>query len=79
VPTPAVPPSDDPFSGNTTTRRWTDNTGRFSLVARYVAQLPGGVVRLQKSDGGFVRVPLERLSSSDQQFVRERDRRIALK
>ncbi|MBW3600098.1 MAG: hypothetical protein KY475_22850, partial [Planctomycetes bacterium] len=51
-------------------RTWTDSTGRHRTQATLL-DLAGGAVRLEKSGGDVVSVPLERLSRSDQQYVRE--------
>jgi hypothetical protein len=52
-------------------RTWTDSSGKFQLQAEYVG-LEGEKVRLRKSDGTVIAVPLERLSTADQQFIREK-------
>jgi hypothetical protein len=66
-----APPDDDPFSMNQNRyRTWTDDTGRHQIVARFVTTLDDGVVRLQKPNGRYVRVPFGRLSLVDQSFVR---------
>jgi len=67
-PKPAI---DDPFSsiqGNPL-RLWTDISGQYSVEARFVAVLDGDIVRLQRADGRYVRVALNKLSLADQQFV----------
>jgi hypothetical protein len=50
-------------------RTWRDTTGNFSLKAQFV-ELKGSDVRLLKEDGVTISVPLTRLSSPDQEFVR---------
>jgi hypothetical protein len=51
-------------------RTWTDSSRRFSVVARFDS-LDGPTVILRRSDGVKLRVPLDKLSEPDQQFVRE--------
>lgn len=55
-------------SGFGQTRTWTDDTGEFTVEAELVAVI-GKTVRLRKSDGGVIVVPLERLSEADRQHV----------
>jgi sRNA-binding protein len=50
-------------------RTWTDRTGQHRLVAQFVSVLEGDVVRLQRDDGTYVRVAIERLSVGDRQYV----------
>jgi len=50
-------------------RTWTDRTGQHRLVARLVSVLEGDLVRLQRADGAYVRVALERLSVGDRQYI----------
>lgn len=49
-------------------RTWNDATGAFSVEAQ-LAGVADGKVRLKKSDGKIVAVPLDRLSKEDQDFV----------
>ena len=51
-------------------RIWTDATGQFSVTAEFI-ELSLGKVTLREANGATVRVPLRRLSESDQQYVRE--------
>lgn len=51
-------------------RTWTDVTGRFTTEAE-LAGFEDGIVRLKKSDGKIVSLPLEKLSKADQQYVTE--------
>ena len=51
-------------------RVWTDSTGKHQIEALY-GGLVGGKVRLKKTDGRIVQLPLERLSPADQGFVRQ--------
>ena len=69
---PAEKPTEpDPFSQNDRgLRNWTDSSGQYAVEARYIGTLDDGTVRLQKSDGQYVRVSLRRLSAADQTFVR---------
>lgn len=46
-------------------RTWTDSTGKHKVVARFV-ELDGTTVVLRREDGKTVRVPLSRLSDTDQ-------------
>lgn len=51
-------------------RTWTDRTGQFSVEAAAV-QVLGDDVALRRRDGKTVRVPIEKLSDADQQFLRQ--------
>jgi len=51
------------------TKNWTDISGRFSVDAEMVG-FQDGLVHLKRVDGKVVKVPLERLSPADQDFVR---------
>jgi hypothetical protein len=50
-------------------RTWTDTTGSFSVVAKFLAVVDGKV-KLQKADGKESLVPLAKLSAADQAFVK---------
>lgn len=50
-------------------RTWKDSTGVFSVEASLVS-LTDGKVELKKADGTTVSVPLERLSESDQAYIK---------
>ena len=50
-------------------REWTDSTGQFRVTAVLVA-VEGDGVRLRRSDGREVVVPLAKLSAADAQYVR---------
>jgi hypothetical protein len=52
-------------------RTWSDASGVFEIQAEYVG-FEDGKVKLKKQDGSVIAVPLERLSTADQQFVREK-------
>jgi WD40 repeat protein len=49
-------------------REWTSSNGKFTIEAEFVAVKSGKVV-LEKPDGTFVSVPLDKLSPKDQAFV----------
>ncbi|MEK6248628.1 MAG: SHD1 domain-containing protein [Planctomycetales bacterium] len=55
--------ADEPQS-----RTWQDGTGKFSIDAMFVV-LRDGKVHLRKSGGEIVKVPLEKLSKEDQEYV----------
>jgi len=59
--------------GQAHARKWTDSTGKYSVEAEFV-ELVGQTVTLRRSDGEVIRVPLERLSRSDRQYVQHRGR-----
>jgi hypothetical protein len=52
------------------TRTWSDATGAFTLEAEIV-KFADGKVHLRRTNGKVITVELERLSSADQQYVRE--------
>ena len=60
-------------------KTWADASGRYRIEARFVGVVEGGVVRLQRADGRFVRVAIDRLSASDQQWVRDAGHALAMK
>ncbi|KKK62015.1 hypothetical protein LCGC14_3008550 [marine sediment metagenome] len=66
----ADPIEDDPFSQNDSSklRLWTDMTGKYHVEARYVGTIEG-TVRLQKANGRYVRVAMNKLCLVDRQFV----------
>jgi hypothetical protein len=49
-------------------REWTSSNGKFKVEAEFVAVKNGKVV-LEKPDGSFVSVPLDKLSPEDQAFI----------
>jgi len=51
-------------------RTWTDRTGRYSMTGRFVS-LTSDVVRLEKTDGTTVDVPLTKLRDADAEVARE--------
>jgi hypothetical protein len=54
-------------------RTWKDATGSFSVEAEFVGAGVGKVT-LRKADGSTIKVPLEKLSAEDQQYIRRRGR-----
>lgn len=50
-------------------RKWTDKTGKFTVVAKFIS-LNGDVVVLEKQDGKQAKVPLSRLGDFDQRRAR---------
>ena len=55
------------------TRTWTDISAKRSIEAELV-ELIAGKVRLQKSDGKTIVLPLDRLSEADRKYVEARNR-----
>jgi uncharacterized protein (TIGR03067 family) len=53
-------------------RTWTDATGGFKTEAAFL-DLKDGKIRLRKKDGNIVAVPLEKLSVTDQEWVKKSD------
>ena len=51
-------------------RTWTDSTGAYKLEAEFVEEKDGNV-RLKRTDGRIVALPVERLSAADQAYVRK--------
>ena len=49
-------------------REWTDSTGTYKVEAQF-AGCEDGVVRLKKSDGSVIAVPIAQLSSTDKSYV----------
>ena len=54
----------------TTSRTWTDSTGKHKIVGAFV-EIDGDIVVLSAPDGTKKRIPLKKLCTSDQQFVKE--------
>ncbi len=52
-------------------RTWTDNTGKYKIEAELV-DCRSGTVRLKKTNGKIISLPLSRLSAADRQLVEER-------
>jgi outer membrane protein assembly factor BamB len=51
-------------------RTWTDTTGRYRIEAEFVS-FANGNVSLKKQDGSTVEVPMSKLSSADQKWIRD--------
>ena len=70
--TPApTPPATTPTAAAGPYRTWTDNTGTFTIEAKYVGDEGQSVRLVRKTDGKEVKVPLARLSEADRQFVEQ--------
>jgi hypothetical protein len=50
-------------------RTWHDAGGQHSVKAAMV-DAEGGIVELRKADGSTIKVPIEKLSDADQQYIR---------
>jgi len=48
---------------------WTDMSGKYSLEAKFVGVIDGKTLRLQKADGRYYRVALQKLCLADQAIV----------
>jgi hypothetical protein len=57
---------------NACAREWTDSTGAFRVEAELVDH-KDGVVRLRKTDGSIISVPLAKLSKADQNYLLKPD------
>jgi hypothetical protein len=57
-------------------RLWQDDSGKFSIVAKFIA-FKGGNVTLERLDGKKKELPISRLSKDDQTLVREMVKRRA--
>jgi hypothetical protein len=77
--TPPPPDPDKKASADRPLRQWTDSSGKYSLVARFVAVLPDTQVRLQKQDGSYARIETARLSAADRVYVDARRTTLAAK
>lgn len=51
-------------------RTWKDSTGNFTIVAELVG-FEDGMVRLKKTNGVVISIPLKKLSAEDQEFVHQ--------
>jgi hypothetical protein len=58
-----------------TLRKWTDRSGKSSVMAEYMGT-SGDKVRLKRADGKIVSVPLDKLSEESQHYVRTREKGI---
>jgi hypothetical protein len=56
--------------GQAHAREWTDGSGQYSIEAEFV-ELVGETVKLRRSDGEVISVPLEKLCWSDQHVARQ--------
>ena len=54
-------------------RTWTDTTGKHKTKAKFLS-ISNGIVRLKKVDGKESRLPLEKLSDADRQWLKNRKR-----
>ena len=64
-----VDESTEPEAKQPRFRTWTDASGDYRTEAA-LAGVENGQVRLERADGSIVTVPMERLSDSDQQYVK---------
>ncbi len=62
----STPAGLDALSG---LREWTDNTGKYKMMAELV-ELLEDEVRLKKEDGSTITIPLTRLSEADRELLR---------
>ena len=53
-------------------RTWTDTTGKYKTEARLLS-ISNGIVRLKKTDGKDARLPLEKLSDADREWLENRE------
>jgi len=60
------------FAESSWARKWTDNTGRFSIEAELV-QRTGDSIVLEKPNGSSVTVPIARLSEADRKYLQSLD------
>ncbi len=49
-------------------RKWTDNTGKYSVEAELV-EVKGDKVVLKKSTGSVITMPIARLSKADREYL----------
>jgi hypothetical protein len=56
-----------------TYRTWQDRSGKFSVEAEYIATESGMVVLRRKKDQKEIKVPHQRLSQADQEFLASED------
>ena len=68
-----LPPPPKVAPAKPASRTWSDQTGKFSVVAELV-DFKDGKVRLKKEDGKVVTLPAEKLSDGDQAYLREHSR-----
>jgi PelA/Pel-15E family pectate lyase len=63
-----VAASSEQDQGPSRARMWTDRSGQYSVEATLV-EVSGGNVRLRRSDGNVITVPLNKLSERDQRYI----------
>jgi hypothetical protein len=71
---PELQPKDKVSNSSTPkpqTRTWTDATGGFSIEAEFVSA-NGPYVKLKKSNGDIIKIPLEKLSQENQAWLKDR-------
>ncbi len=51
-------------------RNWTDSTGKFSVVAKFIEFKKGQVHLKRKGDGKKIEIPMSNLSKKDQKWIR---------
>src|SRR5215212_8477284 len=56
------------FTSSALAREWTSSNGKFKIEAEFVAVKNGKVV-LEKPDGTYASVPLDKLSAEDRAFI----------
>lgn len=61
-------PSAEPSASAEDVRKWSDDTGDFSVDAQLL-KVEGDKVVLKKTTGSVIRVPIARLSEADQQYL----------
>lgn len=67
---PSSPPSSSPSSPPAPIRGWSDQSGRFEIQARLIEQDESEVL-LKREDGRTVKVPIDKLSEADRQYLNE--------
>lgn len=56
------------FAQSDSMREWSDSTGNFSITAKLL-EMRDGTVYLENEQGKTLKIPMERLSQSDQEFL----------
>lgn len=64
-------PSEDRQANAPDFRDWSDATGKFHRTAKFRGSV-GGLVKLELKDGSTVRIPLEKLSDADREYIQKR-------
>ncbi len=59
------------FAAAADAREWTSSTGQYSVEAKLLELTDDGFVRLQKTYGKIVRIPLDKLCLRDQRYARD--------